>query len=132
MLKTSFKKSEIGFEQLSPCNDCPFKKNAPFHNGIVKDLPQYIKDMDKGEFAHTCHKTDPRADGYKEGYAERPQHCVGAIHMLKLEEIQPGTLEFLCRDIDGFDKLKGGDDCFKNKKEMIRHYIKLIKRKNKR
>ncbi len=58
--------------------------------------------------------------------------CVGAIHMLKHEEIQPGTLEFLCRDIDGFDKLKGGDDCFKNKKEMIRHYIKLIKRKIKR
>lgn len=57
-----------------PCSDCPFViKNE------LKGAPDWLADVFYGHtlnasFRHTCHKTDPDADGYVRGEAKS---CVG-------------------------------------------------------
>lgn len=75
---------DVGWDRKSPCNDCPFLKTSPFHEGVAGSLPLYMQSIQDGEFAHTCHKTDnrPGCDGPRNWHGEQPQHCVGAILML--------------------------------------------------
>lgn len=65
---------------MNPCNDCPFKK--PFKENGALDWITDVFNLDRigGFFQHSCHKTDPRADGFVGG---KKRECVGAatIHM---------------------------------------------------
>ncbi len=75
--------SDLHFDMHKPCDDCPFVKSSAFHGGIAASMPGYSQAIDDGIFAHTCHKTDPRAmcDGPRPQGA-KVQHCFGAIVML--------------------------------------------------
>ena len=75
---------DVDWDLQRPCDDCPFTKSAPYHEGVAGSLENYFASISNNTFAHTCHKTDNRqaCDGPKNFKGERPQHCVGAIMML--------------------------------------------------
>jgi len=75
--------SDLHWDLEQPCNDCPFRKGVPFHKGVCSSLPLYLGEIERGNFAHTCHKTDnrPSCDGPRPENATM-QHCAGAIIML--------------------------------------------------
>lgn len=67
-----------------PCNDCPFMKSSPMNGS-----PEWLKDVlmlhDKSPyFRHTCHKTDPNADGYT-GTKAKVMPCQGHLEMMMNE-----------------------------------------------
>jgi hypothetical protein len=75
---------DVHYDMTQPCVDCPFLKSSPYHQGVAKSLPEYVRTIDAGQFAHTCHKTDPRqaCDGPHPTDGRPIQHCVGSIIML--------------------------------------------------
>lgn len=73
----------VAWNRTTPCSDCPFLKTSPFHEGVADSIPQYVESIQRGQFAHTCHKTDNRADcDGPRNFNGQPQHCAGAILML--------------------------------------------------
>lgn len=64
---------------MNPCSDCPFKK--PFkENGSIEWIEDVMERHQKDQFfAHTCHKTDPKADGYIGRGKKRL--CAGAVQI---------------------------------------------------
>ncbi len=84
---------KIGYKLKATCDDCPFKKSTPLHTGVMRSLPEYDGYLKQGQFAHTCHKTDNRADGYVEQYGGEIQHCAGALIMFKKMEESAGEEE---------------------------------------
>lgn len=73
---------DVAWNLKQPCNDCPFRRDAPDHAGIVAHIPAYIETIHEGRFAHTCHKTDNRADGPQNYTGDQVEHCAGALHFL--------------------------------------------------
>ncbi|MES2342287.1 MAG: hypothetical protein V4597_11460 [Pseudomonadota bacterium] len=75
--------NDVAWDRQRPCNDCPFLKTSPFHEGIAGSLPAYMESIKGGTFSHTCHKSDPRpeCDG-PHTWQGQPWHCVGAVQML--------------------------------------------------
>lgn len=139
--------SDVGFKLKAPCDDCPFKKTTPLHSGVMSDLPMYDKQLKEGGFAHTCHKTDSRADGYIEQYDGQVQHCYGALTMFNNMEKLAGEKETtpdgypstqvilihaLCRGVE-LDKLNDPNvfGSFKEMAEAYRPMIEELDRKNK-
>lgn len=88
-----------------PCNDCPFMKSTP-----LVGAPDWLEDIlfalqFKKKFEHSCHKTDPKADGYVKGQARQ---CMGHMTMIVNEiEGTPG---------------KGG--VYSSLKELIETYLR--------
>jgi hypothetical protein len=77
------KLSDIHWDLKRPCDDCPFAKASKFHQGIAERTEEKVRSIGDHVFAHTCHKTDPRADCETSKRYEGPlQHCYGAIMML--------------------------------------------------
>jgi hypothetical protein len=70
---------DIGWKLKTPCSDCPFKRTTPLHTGIMADLPMYEEKIKERRLAHTCHKTDSRADGYVPTYDGQVQICPGSL-----------------------------------------------------
>ena len=72
-----------------PCNDCPFVKKTP-----LQGSPEWLKDVLKYHrenqfFTHSCHKTDPNADGYNG--AKKTVGCAGHFEMqVNLIDKTPG------------------------------------------
>lgn len=65
---------------MNPCNTCPFLKKTP-----LEGAPDWLKDVIRLHkqdpfFNHTCHKTDPKADGYVGG--KKVTSCAGHIQMI--------------------------------------------------
>lgn len=63
-----------------PCSDCPFVKKNP-----LQGSPAWLKDVvtmhrEDPYFHHTCHKTDPKADGFSG--AKKVRSCVGHTTMI--------------------------------------------------
>ena len=75
--------SDVDWDLKSPCDDCPFLKRSPYHEGVASSLPNYVDSIEAHRFAHTCHKTDarPSVDGPRT-WGGRAKHCAGAILML--------------------------------------------------
>lgn len=71
---------EVRFGLTKPCADCPFLVSSAMHQGIANSLVEYHGYMELGTFAHTCHKTDPRSDGWN-GKTKQARHCAGALAM---------------------------------------------------
>lgn len=75
---------EVGLALKKPCADCPFLTATPKHKGIAGSLVEYSGFMNQGTFAHTCHKTDVRADSIEgKRYKGKVQHCAGALALMK-------------------------------------------------
>lgn len=101
--------SDVGYKLRVPCSDCPFKRSSPLHSGVRESLPHYKEKIAEGRFGHTCHKTDPRSDGYTDEYHGQVQHCVGVLGMMKKMEIadteceQPAQAALVHALAGGFD-----------------------------
>lgn len=56
-----------------PCNTCPFRRHTE-NTGVIDWAYDVYRMIRMSKFSHTCHKTDPNADGYVRGEA---QQCAG-------------------------------------------------------
>lgn len=75
--------TEMRFDLKRPCKDCPFREGAPYHEGVLKDIPKYHSLIEKGKMAHSCHMTDPRSDSPAgQAYKGPVQHCAGLLLMM--------------------------------------------------
>lgn len=118
---------DIRFDLRSPCDDCPFRTDAPMHEGIMSELPQKILLLESGNLAHTCHKTDPRADCAPERRAPPGspiQHCAGAIIMaLKIDKWQHIMTRGLLAGKFDHERLNINAPVFSSPMAMLAHYI---------
>lgn len=122
------KPSEVDFSLKAPCHDCPFKRTSPIHTGVASDLINIHGRIEMGRFAHTCHKTDSRSDGYDPNHKGPVKHCAGALIMMKNmgpEGIQDFWLAAGRWKI--IKKIKTHPDVFKNSNEMVFHYADKLK-----
>lgn len=72
---------------MKPCNTCPFVK-AHRLDGSPDWLRDVINFRRKDPFfSHTCHKTDPKADGYVG--AKKARECAG--HLMIMFNQMEGT-----------------------------------------
>jgi len=126
--ETHLKLEEVDFSMKAPCSDCPFKRTSPIHSGVAKDLINIHGKIEMGRFAHTCHKTDKRSDGYDPNYKGGVKHCAGALVMMKNmgpEAIQDFWLS--SGNWKHIKRLKIHPDVFKDIADMVFHYAKELK-----
>lgn len=91
---------------MKTCSDCPFVKSSPLV-GSHEWLEDIIKIGARDPyFKHSCHKTDPNADGYVGGKKKR--ECKGHMKMM-------------FNEMDGTPG-KGG--VYDNRKHLILTYLK--------
>lgn len=91
---------------------------------------EYHGYMERGTFAHTCHKTDPRADS-PEGkrFKGAPRHCAGALAM-QMQSKMPYQDAFDQAILDGrceprpLRDVKGVWPSFPH---MVRAYVRWMK-----
>ncbi len=124
----------IEWDLQDACNDCPFKKTTPAHEGIAKSIPFYCDTIEANRFSHTCHKTDNRqsVDGPR-NYGGKPKHCFGAIMMLLRtgngKDLQIPLLEAAQDkklDIQALAERAKTDDRFHTLPELVRFYANWI------
>ena len=65
-----------------PCKECPFVKATS-----LAGAPDWLEDVMKlgmtgKDFTHSCHITDPDADGFRGG---KKRECTGHVHMIMNE-----------------------------------------------
>lgn len=72
---------QVAWDMKGPCNDCPFRRDAPDHEGVCASVKGYIEALEENRFSHSCHKTDNRADGPR-NHTGAVQHCGGALHFI--------------------------------------------------
>ncbi len=134
-------RKDLGFLLKKPCADCPFKKSTPFHDGVGSSLPDLYEGVEKGLITHTCHKTDPRSDGYEDNYNGQVQQCAGFIVMLKkmeafneedLDKFHRGLLSSYLREDFAPSSYPDDKDVFSSVKEMARHYLPFLRGKRRR
>lgn len=70
----------MAFDMKKPCETCPFRKDIPL-DGAPDWALDVLKGFVRGALSHSCHKTDPNADGFKGG--KRKQHCIGILGVMK-------------------------------------------------
>lgn len=122
--------NEVQFNLRRACNNCPFRRSTPHHEGVATDLVSLHGQIEKGGFLHSCHKTDPRSDGFVVGYTGPVSHCAGSILMLK--NMGPGYIQgsMLLKHVRKYmKKLKPDPDIFSSMTEMVNHYLPFIKSK---
>ncbi len=94
---------------MKSCNDCPFMKSSP-----LAGSPEWLNDVllhakNNPTFTHTCHKTDPKADGYNG--SKEVRECRGHVRML----------------MNGFDRTPGQGGVWESYLEMAIAYAKKWK-----
>lgn len=124
-----------GYALKRPCNDCPFRRDAPDHIGVAKSIPGYVEAIESNRFAHTCHKTDnrPSVDGPR-NHQGAVQHCAGALHFLIrsghelqlpfVEAVQAGKVSYkpLRR------RARRDESIFASVRELLLYYLEMVKR----
>lgn len=70
----------MAFDMEKPCTTCPFRKDIPL-DGAPDWVLDVLRGFHQGNLSHSCHNTDPKADGYKGG--KRKQHCIGILGVMK-------------------------------------------------
>lgn len=119
--------TQMRFDLRSPCSDCPFRTDAPMHEGIISDLVSKFDSFDHDELAHSCHQTDPRAccPPEKRMPAGSPiQHCAGAlIFAYKQDRPQWPMILAEAKKLLDPKKLNMAAPVFDNKVKMLLHYI---------
>ncbi len=118
---------EMRFDLRSPCDDCPFRTNAPMHEGIIAELTSKIDSLLDDGLVHSCHKTDPRADceAHKRAPKGSPvQHCAGALIMM--EKMGRRQIAAVFAEIKGIydpKRLNMEAPVFSSPKEMLLYYV---------
>lgn len=75
--------TDLDWDLTKPCNDCPFRRSTPWHEGVAANAVKCAESIQGHKFAHTCHKTDARADSDQgKAWQGRPKHCAGSLIML--------------------------------------------------
>lgn len=124
--------SEVRFDLRTPCADCPFRRGVPAHQGVAKALPEYASQIEMATFAHTCHKTDPRSDGFKPTYTGPVQHCAGALIMCEKSGLtQVGPAEAWREGRYDPTKLDLAADVY-TFPELVRFYLRFLRGLRKR
>lgn len=117
---------DLRFDLRGPCADCPFRSDAKMHNGVFKDLPKMVRMHEDGRLAHTCHKTDPRADGYVEGYSGPVQHCGGMLAMIAADPASMGAFHRRAVVLGRWKPEKMDlSNVFRSWRDMVNKYIEL-------
>lgn len=117
---------QVDFDLKHSCADCPFTRKGPHgHYGVIMSIPQYVRMMEDGQLAHTCHKTDNRfgCDGPRKFKGDRPKHCAGLLSMMSNGAIE--VQDSINRRVDlGFMSIEDYRDpaAFESVAEMIQHY----------
>lgn len=126
--------SQIHFDMKRPCADCPFRRAVPKHEGIAANLVSMVTAARAGTLAHTCHKTDPRADGGKRrGQTGKLQHCAGAILMAKKSGLIVQRVLVLAHEQGRFEERAYRDpnnEVF-TLKQMLAAYVRWLRRRKK-
>lgn len=126
MAKTS---QEVHFDLKRPCDDCPFRTDAKRHDGVIKDLPTLHGRLERGLFAHTCHKTDPRSDGPNPKYKGPVQHCAGALILCRNDKdykLQHPQIDAALAGKFDPTELDMESPVFKSFHEMVKHYVAIV------
>jgi len=120
---------DLGFDLKTPCDDCPFRKNVPLHKGVLEKLTEFVSSLDRGEFMHSCHKTDDRSD-YKNPklFQEKIQHCMGSILMCEKSNYgqYPYTYAVIKKDFK-IESIIDPGDVF-TVKEFFKTYVEWAKK----
>lgn len=105
------------------CADCPFHKRSPL-NGSADWFVDVMRGWKNDNLDHTCHVTDPKADGYKGGTKKQ---CIGFLGLQKIEDhvvsqealsaMATGELEWCAVSTDGIYRFE----------EMVLAYAKKYK-----
>lgn len=118
---------DIGFSLTKPCGDCPFRVDAPFHEGVLKDVVTIFNAIDDGKFSFSCHKTDPRADGNGKHIDGKAHHCAGALVLQRNMGVLHRNKALLAAAFHGWFRpwrIKKSKEVFSGPYEMLKHYIK--------
>lgn len=121
--------ADIEFKMMAPCEDCPFKRSTKKHSGVAGALMEYHSNMEAGTFAHTCHKTDVRADSvHGRRHQGKPQHCGGALALMKNDPTCTSNLviNMIARRKINPKKIKT-DGVYASFREMVRDYARWMK-----
>ncbi len=111
----------LSFDMKKPCETCPFRKDIPL-DGAPDWALDVLRGFDRGNISHTCHKSDPNADGFKGG--KRKQHCIGILGMMKKMDT--------CISAEAISAMVTGDldwgevptdNCWNSVKEMCFAYL---------
>lgn len=125
---------QFGFAVKRPCKDCPFRKGAELHEGMLKDSVKLFSALDNGSMLFSCHKTDPRSDDPKAKLVHgKPQHCAGAlVFQRNCGELRKNRsltwAEF--RGMISLRRIRRSPLIFQSKQEFLLHYLRLYKAKN--
>lgn len=76
------------FEMKKPCDSCPFRSDIPLV-GAPDWAHDVLTGIRRGNLAHSCHKTDPKADGFKG--TKKTYHCMGFLGLMKNMDQTPGS-----------------------------------------
>ena len=127
--------SDLEWDLKGPCSDCPFRRDAPDHEGVAKAVVGYYETMENHKFAHTCHKTDnrPVCDGPR-NHDGPVQHCGGALLFVAKADVpfqRPMMLaaEAGKLDLDAlFERAKKDKLVFGSFQELAAYYLKMAQR----
>ena len=125
--------NNLGFDLKEPCLDCPFRTDSPFHSGIAKELPRLTESIDEGNLVHSCHKTDPRADGFTKLDKGKIQHCAGMM-IMEIKDKEDVTMPMLLYGKLDYDNHGMDMDApvFNNIQDMVDKYIEMAEDKKNR
>lgn len=121
---------DIAWDLKKPCKDCPFRRDVTPHVGVLQKMELYLGQMVNGRFAHSCHKTDPRSDGWSGRYYGPVQHCAGALIFTRnIGEIQDLALWAAENKKFSFKKLSRKTEVFNDSEELIWKYKDYFSKK---
>lgn len=80
--------SDWAFDMKKPCDSCPFRSDIPL-DGAPDWAMDVLQGIRRGNLKHSCHKTDPHADGFKG--TKKIQHCMGFLGLMKNMDQIPGS-----------------------------------------
>lgn len=97
---------------LAPCGNCPFTKKTRQQSTACVHLLDIIDGL-LNEYdpnaRHTCHKTDPRADGFDRSYSGPTKLCSGFIASAQKSRYRLNKIKIpidLQKNVFSFNELK--------------------------
>ena len=123
---------ELRYDLKKPCNECPFRAGAKYHEGVTANLMLYHGRMEQGTLVFTCHKTDRRSDSpIGKKFRGKIQHCGGLLTMMAKDVSMLGMHQ--CRAMESGkwkpERMDLKQKVFKNFYFVMKHYLKLSKGK---
>ena len=114
--------TDWSFDMKKACDSCPFRSDIPLI-GAPDWAHDVLKGIRRGNLAHSCHKTDPKADGFKG--TKKTQHCMGFLGLMKnMGEVSGSdAIAAMVRGDLDWDKIPT-EGIWKSMDEMMLAYLK--------